>query len=117
MSVAVALPLQEPTIQQGPTAATAAVLQTHLPPLLSRLPTALLATPTFPPTPVSALAAPLLVGYTQSHLPSIDPTSLALHYALYWFRVTDLENYARLAYEDAFNWNDLLLPEELEREW
>ena len=112
MTALVASPLSEPTSLQSILGTT-----TRLPPLLSRLPTALLASPSSPPTPVSASTAALPVGYTQSHLPSIDPSSLALHYALYKFQVTNLEKYARLPYEEAFNWKDLLLPEELEREW
>ena len=89
----------------------------NLPPLLSRLPTALLAGPSIPPTPVSASSSHLPVGYTASRLPSIDSTSLALHYALHNLRVKDLEHYAKLSYDSAFNWEELLLPVELEREW
>lgn len=112
MTALASSPLLEPTSLQS-----ILVTITRLPPLLSRLPTALLAFPASPPAPVSTSTAALPVGYTQSRLPSIDPSSLALHYALYKFQVTNLENYARLPYEEAFNWQDLLLPEELEREW
>lgn len=112
-----------------------------LPPLLSRLPPALLASPSSIPTPIAPLQSTsttlihtyqdnksnesgqvaseedLEVGYTLSHLPAIDEASLALHYALYKFRVLDLEHYATAPYERAFNWQDIHLPLELEREW
>jgi hypothetical protein len=57
------------------------------------------------------------VGYTESHLPAIDTASLALHYALYNFKVLDLERYATAPYEEAFNWSEIHLPLELAREW
>lgn len=107
-----------------------------LPPLLSRLPPALLASPESLPIPFTPLALSSKlstsastsvqkidshetpsIGYTVSHLPAIDEASLALHYALYDFRVTDLKHYATAPYEQAFNWADLRLPLELEREW
>lgn len=109
-----------------------------LPPLLSRLPPALLASPSSTPTPIAPLQSTSActstshstlnereqfnpedtkVGYTLSHLPAIDEASLALHYALYKFRVLDLEHYATAAYEKAFNWKEIQLPVELEREW
>lgn len=53
---------------------------------------------------------------TETRLPSIDPASLALHKALHQFRPITTE-YAETAYGDAFNWADLVMPEESEREW
>jgi hypothetical protein len=130
-----------PVASTRPAAATLLKWQ-HLPPLLSRLPVALLASPHKPPTPVSSLLLTPAgtstsesaddavasganytksdrgsVGYTESHLPAIDEASVALHYALYNFKVLDLQHYATSPYEQAFNWDDLKLPLELEREW
>jgi hypothetical protein len=85
------------------------------PPLLSRLPAALLACPDSAPTPIVD-ASKLQIGWTESHLPEIDEASLALHYALYQFRAVD-SSYATLPYTDAFNWSEILLPAEVEREW
>lgn len=88
------------------------------PPLLSRLPAVLLASPVQAPHAVAYPVPPAssLVGYTQSRLPSIDNASLALHHALYSFRATD-QDYATRPYEQAFNWEDITLPEDVEREW
>ena len=110
-----------------------------LPPLLSRLPPALLASPSTSPIPIAPLSTissiaststlqssavgqqdskpSSAIGYTESHLPDIDQVSLALHYALYKFKVLDLEHYATALYESAFNWNELILPVEMKREW
>lgn len=88
-------------------------LPSYTPPLLSRLPTTFLATPHSPPQPAFDEQT---VGYTISQLPSIDPASLALHYALYRFRAVSQE-YATLPYEEAFNWKDITLPVDVEREW
>lgn len=83
-----------------------------LPPLISRLPPALLASPSTPvPTPAPS------VGYTESHLPAVDEASLALHHALHKFHVIDVEHYANAPYDQAFNWSELKLPEEVVREW
>lgn len=84
----------------------------YLPPLLSLLPTQ--SRDAEPITPFS-FDQPA-VGFTKSRLPSIDEASIALHHALKHFRPTT-ENYAYGAYEDAFNWEELVLPEEVEREW
>lgn len=109
-----------------------------LPPLLSRLPPALLASPRTSPIPIAPLSTissiastssvhstswhqdtkqPSEIGYTESSLPDIDQISLALHYELYKFKVLNLEHYATSPYESAFNWNELKLPIEMEREW
>lgn len=128
-----------------------------LPPLLSRLPPALLASAESLPIPITPLvpegkftygdteaipssissiisktssasssssssaysntSSNVSVGYTESHLPAIDTASLALHYALYNFRVLDSERYATSQYEEAFNWSEIHLPLELAREW
>lgn len=72
----------------------------YLPPLLSSLPHA---------------TATSLSG-TATRLPSIDPASLSLHKALHNFRVVTSE-YASVPYAEAFNWDELALEPELEREW
>lgn len=71
----------------------------YLPPLLSTLPN----DPSFSSGP---------------RLPSgtVDPASLALHKALHSFRPLDAQ-YATRPYPEAFNWAELLLDEDLEREW
>jgi hypothetical protein len=84
----------------------------YLPPLLSLLPSQL------PPPPSSepfSFKEPK-VGYTTGRLPEIDAASVALHGALHRFRPTT-EDYATELYTDAFNWDELQLPEEIEREW
>lgn len=53
---------------------------------------------------------------TETHLPDIDPASLYLHKALHYFRPVTTE-YAETPYEAAFNWDELRLPDEAEREW
>jgi hypothetical protein len=53
---------------------------------------------------------------TETHLPSIDPVSLSLHRALHKFKPIDTY-YASEPYGEAFNWADLDLPIEEEREW
>lgn len=52
----------------------------------------------------------------STHLPDIDPASLALHQALHHFRPKDT-HYAAREYSDAFNWTELGLSEDVEREW
>jgi hypothetical protein len=80
----------------------------YLPPLLSSLPK------TFPPRPTAPSEhAPLV---TETRLPDIDPVSLSLHKALHRFQPLNAE-YAVAPYARAFNWGDLELPEEEEREW
>jgi hypothetical protein len=49
-------------------------------------------------------------------LPDIDGPSLALHKALHNFTPIT-EKYASVSYAEAFNWDDLDLPEEDEHEW
>lgn len=83
----------------------------YLPPLISSLPH------TYPKhlpaaTP-SAGKSPLA---TETRLPDIDPASLSLHKALHNFGpITD--KYAEVSYADAFNWDELELSEDEEREW
>ena len=79
----------------------------YLPPLLSSLPHDVSA------HPVSIDRPPLV---TETRLPDIDPVSLSLHKALHHFRPLS-EDYAGLPYADAFNWPELDLPEDEEREW
>jgi hypothetical protein len=79
----------------------------YLPPLLSSLPEV------YPSSPVSAEYPPVL---TETRLPHIDPASLSLHKALHHLRPLNA-NYATLAYDQAFNWTELELPEHEEREW
>lgn len=52
----------------------------------------------------------------STHLPDIDPASLALHQALHHFQPKD-SHYAAREYSDAFNWSNLSLEEYVEREW
>ncbi|KIK67461.1 hypothetical protein GYMLUDRAFT_69645 [Collybiopsis luxurians FD-317 M1] len=79
----------------------------YLPPLLSSLPSSL-------PDSSLPLEYPPLV--TETRLPNIDPASLSLHKALHHFRPLDTD-YANTPYAEAFNWNELRLPEHEEREW
>ncbi|KAA1471666.1 hypothetical protein DENSPDRAFT_758258, partial [Dentipellis sp. KUC8613] len=81
----------------------------YLPPLLSSLP------PQYPRHShvPSSTRTPKT---TDTRLPDIDPASLALHKALHNFSPAT-DDYANTAYADAFNWNELELPEEEEREW
>ncbi|KAJ3570959.1 hypothetical protein NP233_g4063 [Leucocoprinus birnbaumii] len=83
----------------------------YLPPLLSSLPEKI----DFQPeeTQVDAEFPPLV---TETRLPNIDPASLSLHKALHRFRPITPE-YASTPYAGAFNWGELRLPEEEEREW
>lgn len=86
----------------------------YLPPILSLLPaeyrqltTSLLEKQTAGPhTPLS----------TESPLPSIDKASLSLHVALHRFRAVTRE-YATVPYVEAFNWDEVELPEDDEHEW
>ncbi|OBZ68182.1 hypothetical protein A0H81_11984 [Grifola frondosa] len=83
----------------------------YLPPLLSSLPRGYAHRP--PPSSPPSSFRPLT---TDSHLPSIDPASLSLHRALHKFRhVTS--DYATVPYTTAFNWSELELPANEEREW
>jgi len=80
----------------------------YLPPLLSSLPEGF----TFPP--IGPKDAQVVV--TETRLPDIDPPSLSLHKALHEFKPLSSE-YASTLYTEAFNWSELLLPKEDEREW
>ena len=79
----------------------------YLPPLLSSLPRDLSV------PPVSIDRPPLV---TETRLPDIDPVSLSLHKALHHFHPLS-DDYAALPYALAFNWPELDLPEDEEREW
>jgi hypothetical protein len=79
----------------------------YLPPLLSALPEGLTSHPVFSDNP------PVV---TETRLPDIDPASLSLHKALHRFTPVNSE-YASTPYAKAFNWADLVLPEEAAREW
>lgn len=96
------------------TRATSPIL--YLPPLLSSLPVGVghAQHPTTSPA-FSSPSVPRPLS-TESRLPSIDPASLALHRALHHFRPTT-EEYAKTPYPEAFNWNELELPLDEEREW
>lgn len=78
----------------------------YLPPLLSSLP------PQYPHIEPPADLPPL---HTETRLPNIDPASLSLHRSLHHFKPRP--KYAALSYAQAFNWDELELPEEEEREW
>ncbi|KAH9847143.1 hypothetical protein C2E23DRAFT_863518 [Lenzites betulinus] len=96
------------------TRATSPIL--YLPPLLSSLP--LDVGDAHSPAPFPAFSSPSAPRplSTESRLPSIDQASLALHRALHHFRPVT-EEYAKTPYPDAFNWSELELPLEEEREW
>lgn len=79
----------------------------YLPPLLSSLPHIL------QPHKIDSQLAPLT---TETRLPDIDPASLSLHKALHHFRPLS-DAYADVPYADGFNWEELELPEDEEREW
>ncbi|KZO95578.1 hypothetical protein CALVIDRAFT_537967 [Calocera viscosa TUFC12733] len=59
---------------------------------------------------------PLKPLHTEVRLPEIDPASLSLHHALHNFRPLDRQ-YSAKEYAEAFNWDEILLPIEEEREW
>ncbi|KAI0066112.1 hypothetical protein BV25DRAFT_1820988 [Artomyces pyxidatus] len=80
----------------------------YLPPLLSSLP--------YPHPPHIPTSAPIPIKRTETRLPDIDPASLSLHRALHHFAPV-VESYAHAKYADAFNWDELELPEDEEREW
>ncbi|KAF8993671.1 hypothetical protein BDQ17DRAFT_1367954 [Cyathus striatus] len=79
----------------------------YLPPLLSSLPERL------PPLQIVSPYPPLT---TETRLPDIDPASLSLHKALHLFKPIT-EDYAGVPYQDAFNWSELTLPTDEERDW
>jgi hypothetical protein len=53
---------------------------------------------------------------TETRLPDIDPVSLSLHKALHNFRPAT-QDYAAVPYDEAFNWSELKLPSQEDREW
>ncbi|EKM80941.1 hypothetical protein AGABI1DRAFT_112645 [Agaricus bisporus var. burnettii JB137-S8] len=75
----------------------------YLPPRLSSLPDNIL-----PDTSID--------HQTANRLPHIDPASLSLHKSLHRFRPLT-SDYASMTYADAFNWAEMSLPAEEEREW
>jgi len=81
----------------------------YLPPFLSSLPHTL-----SPPKSTSPNGR--VPNSTEAHLPDIDSPSLSLHKALHKFTPI-AENYAAVSYAEAFNWDELDLPEEDEHEW
>ena len=74
----------------------------YLPPLLSSLPAS------YQAAQGPFLYPPLI---TKTRLPDIDPASLSLHRALHHFRPVD-DQYAARPYSEAFNWDQIQLPEE-----
>jgi hypothetical protein len=80
----------------------------YLPPLISSLPTTHLehAVPLVPQGPLA----------TEVRLPEIDEASLALHKTLHKFKPITAE-YAHESYAEAFNWDELELPADIEKEW
>ncbi|KZT59196.1 hypothetical protein CALCODRAFT_431396 [Calocera cornea HHB12733] len=85
----------------------------YLPPLLSSLPTC--HHNTHDPCQ-GAQHFPMKPLHTEVRLPEIDPASLSLHHALHNFRPLDRQ-YSAKTYAEAFNWDEILLPEDEEREW
>lgn len=79
----------------------------YLPPLISSLPAHI------PTAPIAAEHPPVI---TETRLPDIDPASLSLHKALHHFKPLN-SDYASTPYAEAFNWSELVLPEDDEREW
>lgn len=79
----------------------------YLPPLLSSLP---------PGVEVHSLSTDSPPLVTETHLPDIDPVSLSLHKALHHFRPLS-NGYATSPYAEAFNWLELDLLLDEEREW
>jgi len=82
----------------------------YLPPLLSSLPAR------FAPDFKVDDDNPESQFSTETRLPDIDPASLSLHKALHNFRPIT-QNYASIPYDEAFNWSQLKLPLDEEREW
>lgn len=81
----------------------------YLPPLLSSLPERY----SVAEVPLNFSFPPVITG---TRLPDIDPVSLSLHKVLHHFKPSS-PNYASTAYEQAFNWSELRLPKDEEREW
>jgi hypothetical protein len=80
-----------------------------LPPFLSSLPHTY-------PSSKSTSSNGRVPKATEAHLPDIDAPSLSLHKALHNFTPIT-ENYAGVSYAEAFNWDELDLPEDDEHEW
>jgi len=83
----------------------------YLPPLLSPLPTNIRHAPTLSTTGKSHAELEF-----ATRLPDIDPASLSLHQILHGFRPLN-SDYSITPYNLAFNWSEITLPEEVEREW
>ncbi|KXN90622.1 UPF0643 protein PB2B2.08 [Leucoagaricus sp. SymC.cos] len=83
----------------------------YLPPLLSSLPERI--NTEADKTLGNSEFVPLV---TETRLPNIDPASLSLHKALHRFRPLS-PNYAGTPYTEAFNWDELILPEDEDRDW
>lgn len=81
----------------------------YLPPLLSPLP------PDVRHRHAAKELSDAVLANFETRLPHIDPASLALHEALHHFQPR--AHYARVPYDEAFNWDRLLLPYETDREW
>lgn len=79
----------------------------YLPPLLSSLPSK------YSPLALAQRNPPLI---TETRLPDIDPASLSLHKALHHFKPLT-SDYADTPYSEAFNWSELTLPVNENREW
>jgi hypothetical protein len=82
----------------------------YLPPFLSTLPDELAY------ASLEKSSAGRVTKPTEAHLPDIDTASLSLHKALHNFGPLT-EDYAIVPYAEAFNWDELDLPEEDEHEW
>lgn len=80
----------------------------YLPPLLSSLP--------HEPRILLHTSLKQQAMLSETRLPDIDPASLSLHKALHHFRPAT-PYYAEVPYNEAFNWTELELPEDEEREW
>jgi len=81
----------------------------YLPPILSSLPHTYGESITVAPTGRVPKA-------TEAHLPDIGAASLSLHKALHNFTPVT-EKYAGTSYAEAFNWDELELPEDDEHDW
>ncbi|KAH9946979.1 hypothetical protein B0H21DRAFT_374676 [Amylocystis lapponica] len=101
-------PHQLPSFSRNASPTSSPIL--YLPPLLSSLPKG------YSHTALPSLPHGSLPLSTTSRLPSIDRASLSLHRALHNFHAVT-SNYAEVPYADAFNWDELELPLEEEREW
>lgn len=86
----------------------------YLPPLLSALPEKLARQR--PLSSAKGDSSVNLIPQTSTRLPDIDPASLSLHKALHHFRPIR-PDYAEASYAESFNWSELELPVDEEREW